>query len=832
MASTRAPSPQTGAVRRPAASGRSSGTSAPNGGPVRCEYVFRGPPRTVPWGGLGYSGQHGRISLRNLPALNVSNGLLAGSVAGLIGGGVCWVVGAEVAADVIWAVTAFGALVPVTVSVVRDLLRRSAGVDVIAILAIVGALLLGEYLAGAVIGLMLATGRVLEEYAANRAERELSSLLQRAPRIAHRLVGNEVEDVAVEVVVVGDRLIVKEGDVLPVDGLVTVGPAVLDEAALTGESRLVERAVGDQVRSGTANAGSSFHMMATTTSAESTYSGIIRMVSSARASKAPLVRLADRYAQFFVPITLVTSGVAWIVSADPVRALAVLVVATPCPLLLAAPVAIVSGVSRAAKRGIVVKGGAAIETLARGRALYLDKTGTITLGAPRLQRVAMFDRAGDSSEMLRLAGSLDQMSSHVLAAALVRSARDRGLALALPVNVSEKAGFGVEGTVEDTPVRLGNFAWIFDREEASTEQHQFRRRVMRDEGSVIFVALHGSLAGAFIFDDPIRPEAPRVLRVLKHLGISESVMLTGDNVAVAESVGAAIGVDRVLAGLTPEEKVQAVQQSRNERVTLMIGDGINDAPALAAADVGIAMGARGATSSSEAADVVIVVDRMDRLVEAVEIAQRSRSIAVQSMLFGMGLSFVAMGFATFGLLPPVVGAVLQEAIDAAAIINALRALRGGRGAVRPKIPVEMGERLRAEHRELAPRVEQLRDLADSMGEATIEGLGAKLEEIRGSIARIVAHENVDERDVYRMISTTLGGEDPLAAMSRTHQEIFHLARAFERLVGDLTDGGPDPEDMVDIRRTLYALQAVLRLNIAQEEELYLSLDRDATGAVV
>ncbi|HEY5475541.1 MAG TPA: HAD-IC family P-type ATPase, partial [Tepidiformaceae bacterium] len=398
--------------------------------------------------------------MRNPPAVNLSNGLLAGSVAGLAVGSVCWLAGATVLADIIWGLTAFGALVPVTVAVIRDLLKGQAGVDVIAILAIVGALLFGEYLAGAVIGLMLATGRVLEEYAANRAERELSSLLQRAPRVAHRLRGSEVEDITVDDVVVGDRLIVKEGDVLPVDGVVTIGPAILDEAALTGESRLVERAVGDHVHSGTANAGSSFHMMATTTSAESTYAGIIRMVSAARQSKAPLVRLADRYAQFFVPITLVTSGVAWFVSGDPVRALAVLVVATPCPLLLAAPVAIVSGVSRAAKRGIVVKGGAAIETLARGRALYLDKTGTITLGAPRLQRIALFDRGGDVADMLRMAGSLDQMSSHVLAAALVRAARDRGLEMALPVDVTEKAGFGIEGKVAETHVRVGNFAWV------------------------------------------------------------------------------------------------------------------------------------------------------------------------------------------------------------------------------------------------------------------------------------------------------------------------------------------------------------------------------------
>jgi heavy metal translocating P-type ATPase len=755
--------------------------------------------------------------------------LLAACVIGLSGGGGAWFAGHRVLAEALWAGTAGLALIPIAAALIRSLRRHSAGVDVIALLAIVGALILREYLAGAVIGLMIATGRALEAYAANRAERELSSLLGRAPRMAHRLEDGAVTTVSVEQILVGDTLIVKEGDVLPVDGIVRTGPAVLDEAALTGESRVIERQVGEQVRSGAANAGAPFHMRATTTAAESTYAGIIRMVREAQASKAPLVRLADRYAQLFVPVTLTVAGAAWLASGDPARGLAVLVVATPCPLLLAAPVAIVSGVSRAARRGIVVKGGAAIETLARGRTLFLDKTGTITMGAPRLQRIALTRPDGDAAELLRLAASLDQMSSHVLASALVTAARERSLALALPTEVTEKAGLGIAGRVDGTAVRLGHFAWACEPAAPSSVQLRFRRRMIRDEGSIVFVSVGGDLAGAFVFDDSIRPDAPRVLRLLKRRGIEESVMLTGDHLAVAEPVGAAIGVDRVMADLTPEEKVNAVRQSRADRVTIMVGDGINDAPALAAADVGVAMGARGATSSSEAADVVLVVDRLDRLVEAVEIAQRTRSIAIQSMWMGMGLSLVAMGGATVGLLSPVVGAVAQEAIDAVAIVNALRALRGRRDAARPRLPVHVVAGLRTEHRELAPRVDEFRELADRLDDIPAPDLRRHLELLRESLAKILAHERADEQQVYKTLAATLGGDDPMAAMSRTHQEIFHLARVLERLVAGIPPEGPDPEDLVDVRRTLYALHTVLRLNIAQEDQLYLSLDTEASS---
>jgi heavy metal translocating P-type ATPase len=762
------------------------------------------------------------------PPLNLTTALLAASVLGIGAGGVLWLADARDAADAAFALTAFIALVPLAWSTGVAALKRTAGVDVIALLAIVGALALGEYLAGAVIGFMLATGRALEEYAGNRAERELSSLLKRAPRSAHRLRDGALETIPVEAVLNGDILAVKEGDVLPVDGVVTRGPAVLDESALTGESRLVERDRGDRLRSGAANAGPSFEMQGTGTAEESTYAGIIRMVREAQQSKAPLVRLADRYAAIFVPVTLVTAGVAWAISGDPVRALSVLVVATPCPLLLAAPVAIVSGVSRAARRGIVVKGGAAIETLGRAQALFLDKTGTITLGAPRVRRTLLAESHQDEAELLRLAASLDQMSSHVLASSLVRSARERGLALSLPSDVAERAGAGIGGSVDGHVVRLGSYAWVAEGANVAVESGRFQRRVMRHEGSVIFAAVDGQIAGAFLFDDPIRPDAPRVLRLVKRRGIAETVMLTGDHAAIAEAVGGAIGVDHVMSELAPEEKVAAVRASQRERVTVMVGDGINDAPALAAADIGVAMGARGATSSSEAADVVLVVDRLDRLLEAIEIARRARGIAIQSMVAGMALSFVAMGLATVGLLPPVLGALLQEGIDAAAILNALRALGGGGSRPQPALPPGVAEALRAEHRQLLPKVQRFGDLADVLQELPPEQLCPRLDEANATLAEVLAHERNDERQVYTGIVDRLGGDDPLAAMSRTHQEIFHLARTFERAYGAIEGREPDAEDLIDLRRTLYALGAILRLNIAQEEELYLALDPEST----
>ena len=758
--------------------------------------------------------------------------LLAVTLLGLTAGVIAWAAGYGGAADALWAATTLAALIPVAVSIIQSLLRRHAGVDVIALMAMAGSLALGEYLAGAVIALMVATGRALEEYAAGRAQRELSSLLQRAPRTAQRVENSIITEVPVEEVRPGDTLLVRDGDVIPVDGMVTDSVAVLDESALTGESRLVERSRGAPVQSGALNAGGVFQMLATATSDESTYAGIIRLVKEAQTTKAPLVRLADRYARYFIPLTLGVASFAWMISGDPVRALAVLVVATPCPLLLAAPIAIVSGISRAARRGIVVKGGGALEVIARAEAVFVDKTGTLTVGTPRLERIVPFDGAVDEAEILRLAASLDQASSHVLAQSLVQAARERGLDLELPNEVREIAGAGIAGRVNGRVIQAGSFALVTAGSEPSEHALRFRRRLMRDEGSVVFVGVDGQLAGAAVMDDEIRPESARAIRALKRHGVREVVMVSGDHATVAEAVGAALGVDRVIPECTPADKVDAVTESRKHRVTVMVGDGINDAPALAAANVGIAMGARGATSSSEAADVVLVVDRLDRLVETLLIAQRSRGIAIQSMMLGMGLSLVAMGFATFGYLTPVVGAILQEGIDAASIGNALRALRNGRKPTRAvDIPAERLAELRAEHRQLRPRIEELRTVADRLDSLEPQEARAQLEDMRSFILEtVVPHEQSDESDIYPRLVGAVGGDDPLAAMSRTHQEIFQLARKFDRLLAELPPGNLEPEDIVDLRRMLYALHAIVHLNIAQEEELYVAFEEEHAAA--
>ncbi len=757
---------------------------------------------------------------------------LATTIVGVGAGAVCWLLGWQSAADAFWFTTAAIALVPAVTGVVRAILRRSSGIDVIAVLAIAGALLLEEFLAGAVIGLMLATGQALEEYAENRAERELSALLQRAPRFARRIVGDAVEEIPLGLVVPGDALAVNGGDVIPVDGVVLDALAMLDESALTGESRLVEREMYDSVRSGTVNAGSAFRLKATSAAADSTYAGIIRMVEAARKSKAPMQRLADRYALWFVPTTLLVAGLAWALSGSAERALAVLVVATPCPLILAAPVAIVSGVSRAARRGIVVKGGGAIETLARGQLLLLDKTGTLTRGSPELQRIVVTYPGTDEDEVLAVAASLEQLSSHVFANAIVRAARQRDLSLSFPEKVIEAAGSGVEGRINGQHVRLGNFEWTATRPLEPSEE-KFRRRLARGQESVVYVSQDDVLVGALVFDDPIRPDAPRAIRALKSLGLSDVTMLTGDRVGVAESVGAALGVDHVLAELTPEDKLRAVAAAKRRGVTLMVGDGINDAPALAAADVGIAMGARGSTSSSEAGDVVLVVDRLDRLVEALRIARHTRSIAVQSIVLGMSLSFVAMGFAAVGALPPVYGAFLQEGIDALAILSALRALRGPRLAEeRFQLDPGVAATLRREHQELRPIVDGLRAHADQLAIPGSELLPGTIADLRETLATIIAHERQDEAEVYRTISAGMSGDDPLAGMSRTHQEIFHLGDVIDRLLNELSDDPADFEGLVDLRRALHAMHVLLRLNIAQEEELYFSLDRDYSGHIV
>ena len=735
-----------------------------------------------------------------------------------------------------WAWTVPAAIVGIwlAASIAADLLARKAGVDVIAVLAIVGALLLGESLAAAVIAVMLATGQWLERFAAGRAHRELSALISRAPRIVHRHEDGAIVDRPIAEVEAGDRILVKPGEVVPVDGTVMGVPAVLDESALTGESRLANREPGEPVNSGTVNAGAPFDLRAIATAEHSTYAGIVRLVEAAQTSKAPFVRLADRYALLFVPLTLAISGLAWIVSGDPVRALAVLVVATPCPLLLAVPIAIVAGISRSAKRGIIVKGGGALEAIARARVLLFDKTGTLTAGQPHLADVVAAP-GWTEAQVLGLAASLEQVSPHVLASSIVGGARERDVALLLPEDVVEAPGAGISGRVGGRTVLVGTSAFASAGSGLPSWARDVRRRVTLEGATSVFIAVDDVLVGGLVLDDPIRPETPRVIRSLRRAGVRRTVMVTGDHYGVADMVAAAIGVDAVLAERTPADKVDAVMEERAEAhgILVMVGDGINDAPALAAADVGVAMGARGATASSEAADIVITVDRLDRLPEAIRIAQRSRTIALQSVVMGMGMSLVAMLVATTGALPPVAGALVQEAIDVIVILNALRALGGGLEKT-PRIPgwTELSTRLRAEHRELAPSIARIRALADGLGSMQTPAAREELLRIRAFLLEtLVPHEEQEDREVFPILARAVGNDDVTAALHRTHTEIFHLIRFVDRLVTEVPEEGPGLEDLTDLRRVLYGLDAILRLHMAQEEELYLALgDEHPEGA--
>jgi heavy metal translocating P-type ATPase len=605
--------------------------------------------------------------------------LALASFGALVAGALLHLFGMPGVGSIVWAASTAAILGPLVVSVVRSLLRRDVGVDAIALVAIASALALGQYLAGAVVALMLAGGNALEFYATRRAGRELTRLLERMPRIAHRRSGDAIEEVPVEELRAGDIVVVRAGEVLPVDGVVASSAAVLDEAALTGEPLPVAKALGAQVRSGSANAGDAFDLSTTRPAAESTYASIVQLVRHAETEQAPFVRLADRFAAVFLPVTLVVAGLAWGLSGDAMRFLAVMVVATPCPLILAAPIAFIAGVSRAARRGVIVKGGGVIERLGEARTVLLDKTGTVTLGLPSVGRVVAFDGIAPN-ELLRLAASVDQLSAHVLAEALVHDAENKGLALAAPERVEEGRGQGVEGVVDGHRVAVGSSAWLRARGYDGAEHAARELDGGLDAGMArILVGVDGELAGAVVMGDRLRDDAQALVASLREAGIRHVAMVTGDRAAVAQAVGAALGLDRVYAEQSPEDKLEVVRVLRGRpelRPVIMVGDGVNDAPALAFADVGIAMGAAGATVSSETADAVIVLDRVDRVVDAIRIGARSLRIARQSIVVGMGLSLVAMAAAAAGLIAPVFGALLQEAIDVAVIANALRALRG------------------------------------------------------------------------------------------------------------------------------------------------------------
>lgn len=595
--------------------------------------------------------------------LTLAIGVL-GIVLALSGGGaaVPWIFGGYALAIAAWQ----------AVGMVRDILRGHWGLDILAVTAIVATVLVGEYVAALVVVLMLTGGKALEDYANRRAKRELDALLTRAPQLAHRMEGDEIVDVRADDVRPGDVLLVRPSEIVPVDATMRSAETAVDESSITGESVPVEKRAGDAVLSGSVNGQTAVEIEATAAAADSQYQQIVALVSEAAASKAPVVRLADRYAVPFTVFSLALAGVAWWLSGDPVRFAEVLVLATPCPLLIAAPVAFIGGMSRAARNGVIVKGGGVLEQLSAARTVVFDKTGTLTYGAPTL--IAIRPAPGfEPDELLAAVASAEQYSSHVLATSLIAAAKDRHLPLAEAEWAREAATNGVQARVGGHDVVVGKFRFVDEHapDAAST--------AIAPGELAVYVAIDGRFAGALLASDRVRENARSTLERLDALGVHRTMMLTGDAQATADHIAAELGITRVRADCLPADKVQEVSAIA-ERPVIMVGDGVNDAPVLAAADVGIAMGAKGATAASESAGAVILVDDISRTAKAVEIGRDTVRIALQSIWLGIVVSVVLMVIAAFGVIPAVVGALLQEVVDLITILAALRAIGGRRDA--------------------------------------------------------------------------------------------------------------------------------------------------------
>lgn len=590
----------------------------------------------------------------------------------VVGSILYWGLGITILARWIWIATLVIGGIPVVVDTVKGMLKRHFASDIVAMLAILAALALNDAFPGIIIVLMQTGGKALEDYAYKRASSSLDELLARSPRIAHVRRDDTVEDIDVTQVHVGDILVVRPGDIVPVDGHISSqNRAQIDEAMLTGEPLPKSKIGGDKVYSGTVNAGGAFEMTAEAPSGQSQYAKIVDLVRKAQQEKAPLQRLADRYAVWFTPIAIAMGAVGWAITGDLQTILAVLVVATPCSLIFATPVAIISGINKAAKKGIIVKHGAAMEQIGKAQVAVFDKTGTITYGTPEVERIICLDGISEE-ELLYKAASLEQLSSHPVAQMLVAKGRERFASLSIPQNFHEIAGAGVEGDVNGDHVLVGSRSGILDS--YSTQVASLAEGIDTNGKMFAFIVINGSAKGIVVFADRIRPGVTSMIESLKALGIKRTLMLTGDTIENSQAIAKQAGLTDFKANLLPEEKVSAVRELRYEyQNIIMVGDGINDAPALASATVGVAMGARGTAISAEAADIVLLVDDVTKVSEVVGISDRTIRIAKQSIFVGLGLSFSLMVVASFGLIPPAIGALLQEALDVTVILNALRA---------------------------------------------------------------------------------------------------------------------------------------------------------------
>lgn len=551
------------------------------------------------------------------------------------------------------------------VGMIKTLQEGKYGIDILAVTAIFSTVLVGEYWASIVIVLMLTGGEALEDYAANRAQRELNALLERAPQTAHKITNKGTKTIRLSEVRVKDRLLVRPGEVVPVDAILIDKAAEFDESSLTGESLPVEHKAGDELLSGSINGSTAITIQVIKSAEDSQYQQIIKLVKDAASDEAPFVRLADRYAVPFTALAFTIAGIAWAMSGEALRFAQVLVVATPCPLLLGAPIALISGMSRAAKNGVIIKNGGILERLATIKTVAFDKTGTLTHGEPEVSHIATANKFS-KEDVLMFAASAEQQSTHVLAQALTNEARKQHIHLSKPKQLSETTAQGVSAFVDKKAVLVGKASFLIEGGVAIDNKQ------LQSGETAVHVAIDGKYAGAVVFSDRIREESTRTIERLLQLGVRETMMLTGDSEGTAKRIAKEVGITSIKAECLPIDKVNAVKEC-SVRPVMMVGDGVNDAPVLAVAEVGMAMGARGSTAASETADVVVLVDDIAKSAQAVEIAKDTIHIATQSIMIGIAISVVLMLVAASGVIPAVVGAGLQEVVDVVVIFNALRA---------------------------------------------------------------------------------------------------------------------------------------------------------------
>lgn len=563
-----------------------------------------------------------------------------------------------------WLIAIVGGLMTLSmlIGMVQTLRSGKYGVDILAITAIVATLLVGDYWASLVVLIMLTGGDSLEDYASHQASRELRSLLDNSPQIAHRIIGDTIEELAVDEVQVGDLILVKPGELVPVDGRVIAGESSVDESSLTGESRPIEKKQNDELMSGSVNGDAALRFKVTKAAKDSQYQTLVKLVKESEAKPAHFVRLADRYAVPFTVIAYVIGGIAWFVSKDPVRFAEVLVVASPCPLILAAPVALVAGMSRSSRNGIVVKTGTTIEKLARAKSVAFDKTGTLTEGKLSVESVSVTSQDFSATELIAYAASGEQESSHILARSLVAYAKEKEINLYPVTDLEEITGEGIQAVVNGKKIKVGKATFAGTTNELSGEK------------TAVYVSIQDHYIGFVTFKDIVREEAAETIRTLHALGITKTIMLTGDHQVIADQIAQEVGISDVYAECLPAEKIKVIQSLEEpDRPGIMVGDGVNDAPALAVADIGIAMGAHGSTAASESADAVILKDDLSSVSEAVRLSQDTMRIARQSVLIGIVICVVLMLIASTGVIPALLGAALQEVIDTVSILSALRA---------------------------------------------------------------------------------------------------------------------------------------------------------------